>query len=170
MGSSWCVLVVFRLLLPCLLVASPFFVESVSSRKDGVSALEDYLREAESRGIIDAAQVLKLQELAEDVGLATAKDLLEPEGKLLNVEDEVKNDDERRSTFMRIYSHFTLLNVLYLSGAVITMGAYSLFMTLAIEKMHYGGMSVVMSLQMVAMGIAGIKAWETVEYSYVGGM
>lgn len=151
----------------CLFVLVIFFAVPVSP--NGGPSLDVYLRKAESKGIISASQVQKLLELAEEVQFQAGKGCREAVEEKL-VEDEVREEDKRLSTFMRIYSHFTLLNVLYLSGAVITMGAYSLFMTLAVESLSYKAMSMVMGVQIVLVGVVGAAAWDTVEYAYVGGM
>lgn len=156
--------------LQCFIIASVFFGAGWAGQKRGESSLDAYLKEAESRGIIEGPQALKLQLLAESMHLTVREHQKAAEGLPVEEEEEGKERGKRSSAFMRVYNHLTLLNVLYLSGAVITMGAYSLFMTLAVEKLNYSGMSVVMTVQMVAFGVAGVLAWSTEEYAYVGGM
>ena len=160
---------VFRCLLTISLVLAPL---PLCGGGRGELALDAHavdilLKEARVRGIIEASQAVTLQKLAESMRL--------PQDDGLGAAEERGGDgssdsDERTSTFMKVYNHLTLLNVLYLSGAVLTMGAYSLFMTLAVEKLHYGGLSVVMGVQVLAIGAAGIVAWDTVQYAYVGGL
>ncbi len=71
---------------------------------------------------------------------------------------------------MRVYNHLTLLNVLYLSGAVVVMGAYTIFMTMAVEKCSHTSLAGIMAVQVTLFGGAGVSLWYTVHYAYVGGM
>lgn len=168
-----------HLLLPCLLAVSLLLGLGWTGEKRSVSPLDGYLREAKSRGIIEEGQLLKLQQLAQSLqvtmtkqGSAThtpSKSVKEQEE--VNIQDpEGKLVDERHSTFMRVYNHLTLLNVLYLSGAVIVMGAYTLFMTLAVERCNYAIMGLIMSAQVLLFGGAGVIIWRSAEYAYVSGM
>lgn len=56
---------------------------------------------------------------------------------------------------MRMYDHLTLLNVLYFSGTLLIIGAYTLFMTLAWELARAGGLSAVMVAQVALSGASG---------------
>lgn len=75
------------------------------------------------------------------------------------------------SIFIKFYSHLTLLNILYFGGALLVMGAYTLFMTLAYENCSHMGLSVVMLAQVVAFGLGGIITWQyNMEFRFVGGL
>ena len=122
---------------------------------DAPDALQSYLDAARAEGIIDYEQSLKLQELASARGLKfTDKSALE----------------KRMAIFRRIYNHLTLINVLYLSGATIVMGAYTIFMTIAVHRFNSATLSVIMSLHVLFFGGVGIKLWYSIHYAYVGGM
>jgi len=149
------------LLVVSLLVSLPLCGGGRGKPALDPDAVDVLLKEAELLGIIDTSQASMLQKLAESMSLA--------EDESLGVAEKTYSD-ERTSAFMRVYNHLTLLNVLYLSGAVLTMGAYSLFMTLAVEKLHYGGLSVIVGVQALAVGAAGVVAWDTVQYAYLGGL
>ena len=69
---------------------------------------------------------------------------------------------------MRMYNRLTLLNVLYFSGALLVMGAYSLFMTLAVEHCTMRGLSFIIG-QTLALGVAGRRLWAT-DYQILGGL
>ena len=76
-----------------------------------------------------------------------------------------------QSLFFKFYSHLTLLNILYFGGALLVMGAYTLFMTLAYENCSHVGLSLVMLAQVVAFGLGGILMWQyNVEFRFVGGL
>lgn len=134
----------------------------------GEDALQRYLENAESAGIIDKQQLEKMRQLALSMHLSTVTTTPPPQHA--NDPEGQEPQDRRTSLFMRVYNQLTLLNVLYLSGAVIVMGSYSLFMTLAVERCHYAGLSVVMLVQVVFLSLAGLSLWESEEYAYAGGM
>ena len=71
-----------------------------------------------------------------------------------------------------MYNQLTLLNVLYFSGGVLIIGAYTLFMTLAWEARVCGGggTSSVMTIQVVLSGVIGIRLWFTEEWQFLGGL
>ena len=151
--------------------------------------LQSYLQRAMEEGIIDGYQVHKLQLLAISMNLnfpssplpaaspAPAEQSqeasleLEPQAAdSPEAEATTEPQDKRTSMFMRVYNHLTLLNVLYLSGAVTIMGAYSIFMTLAVERCNYAALSGIMLVQVVLFGGVGLSVWESEEYAYAGGM
>lgn len=77
---------------------------------------------------------------------------------------------KQESVFFKIYNQFTLLNVLYVSGTLLVMGAYTLFMTIAYEKFNYSGLSTVMLVQMGLFGGTGVQFWQTDQSKFVGGL
>ena len=78
---------------------------------------------------------------------------------------------EKQPLFMKFYNQLTLLNILYFGGALLVMGAYTLFMTLAYENCRYAGMSGIMLVQVVLFGVAGITVWLHYEgFQFVGGL
>ena len=126
-----------------------------------------YLERAEAEGILDEAQLSDLLQLARTMKLSISPRDQRDQGDAAPPE---AHDDDDDSAFMRIYGHLTLLNVLYLSGAVIVMGAYSLFMTLVYEKLNHGMISGVMAAQVLLCAGGGIYLWYSEEYAYLGGM
>ena len=78
---------------------------------------------------------------------------------------------EQQTFFMKLYNQLTLLNILYFGGALLVMGAYTLFMTLAYENCGYAGMGGIMLVQVVLFGVAGITLWQHYqEFQFVGGL
>lgn len=134
-------------------------------QKDGV-VVEDYLEQAEKEGIITRAQVEQLKRLAGDRN--EAETVKTDHGR----EPETPSEPETASLFIHMYNQLTLLNVLYFSGGVLIIGAYSLFMTLAWETRVCGGggTSSVMTIQVVLSGAIGIRLWFTEEWQFLGGL
>ena len=127
---------------------------------DGI-LLQDFLELAESKGIITQDQLSHLRKLADELGGV----------KTAAPEVELEEEPSKESVFMKMYNQLTLLNVLYFSGALLIMGAYTLFMTLAWEMFGGGGISSVMLFQVVLSGGIGVMLWSgTEEYQFVGGM
>ena len=79
-------------------------------------------------------------------------------------------EQTKPSVFMRMYDHLTLLNVLYFSGALLIMGAYTLFMTLAWELAGAGGLSAIMATQVALSGAIGVMLWNSDDYQFLGGL
>jgi len=71
---------------------------------------------------------------------------------------------------MKMYNRLTLLNVLYFSGALLTMGAYTLFMTVAWETYGFGGIGTFMLFQVLGAGGLGLKLWTSGDYQFLGGL
>lgn len=140
-----CVLGLFVLILT---VASNDASHSVS--------MERFLEKSHAAGIINSTQLLQLKSLAksEELSSETASETLPQEPGI----------------FMRMYGQFTLLNVLYFGGALLIMGAYTLFMTLAWERCGGDGITIVITLQAVAFGATGLSLWAIEEYQFLGGM
>lgn len=140
-------------------------------------AFQIYLERAESAGIIARDQSQQLAQLASSMGLRFSFDTAEhvtPEtyDDTANTSDttNITAAQERANIFMRVYNHLTLLNVLYLSGAVVVMGAYTIFMTLAVEKCSHASLAGIMGVQVAGLGWAGVTLWYTVQFAYVGGL
>lgn len=134
--------------------------------------LDKFLARATSAGIIDTNQEAMLRQLAAesvDTGLSGPASRAAEVKQTSQVRDE-KVANKRASMFLRVYNHLTLLNLLYVSGAVVIMGAYTLFMTLAVERCDYAQMSLVMALQVAVLGGAGWLLWDMEDYVYLGGM
>ncbi len=128
----------------------------------GQKSLQAFLERAEVEGIISPEQAEQLGELAKRVGG------VEAEGQSEREEEE---EPRGESVFKKMYNHLTLLNVLYFSGALLIMGAYTLFMTLAFEKCDANGLSFIMLLQTVLLGAVGVTLWIVSEdFQFVGGL
>lgn len=129
-------------------------------QKDGI-LVDEYLEHAEKEGIITRVQAQQLKKLARDMG----------EIETLAITPRPSEEEpEKPGVFMRMYNHLTLLNVLYFSGGVLIIGAYTLFMTLAWEMCGGGGISSVMSFQVVFSGAIGVLLWFTEEWQFLGGL
>ena len=143
-------------------------------RAKGSSDLDRFLESAESAGIVDCQQRIQLLQLASSLNLSTLSGASSigdiPDHAQQENSDSNGHPDKRTSVFMHVYNQLTLLNVLYLSGAVVTMGAYSIFMTLAVEQCNYSTLGAMMSIQASLFGCLGIALWRSVEYMYAGGM
>ena len=155
----------FRFVLLLLLSLAVTTSTAENEGKGGELHVGEYLARARELGIISEDQLTGLQRLAEEMGgLETLKVTVEggegEEGEL-----------EEASVFMRMYNQLTLLNVLYFSGALLIMGAYTLFMTLAWELWRQEGLSVVMVVQASLFGAVGVSLWlHSEEYQFVGGL
>jgi len=71
---------------------------------------------------------------------------------------------------MRLYNRLTLLNVLYFGGGLLVMGASTLFMTLAWEKLSGISLLIVIGSMLVCTGDVGIMFWSEEEYEMAGGL
>ena len=112
-----------------------------------------FLSAARAEGLISEDQLPSLLELAKKMGgAATAPEPKEP------------------SVFLKLYNQFTLLNVVYFSGALLIMGAYTLFMTIALEKFNHAGLSVIILIQTGVFGLVGVVFWGNEDYRFVGGL
>lgn len=142
-----------------LLVATTACLAAESER--GGISLQAFLDLAEDEGIVSTPQAEQLRELAARVGG------MEGGGQ----EEREVSEPAKKSVFMRMYNHLTLLNVLYFSGALLIMGAYTLFMSLAFESCASGGLSAIMLVQVVLLGVGGILLWIiSPDFQFVGGL
>ena len=123
------------------------------------SILQTFLIEAEKDGVINSVQLENLLQRAE-----------EDEKPVVYTEaEENENELSKPGVFIRMYNHLTLLNILYFSGALLIMGAYSLLMTLAWEHCNGTGITSVMVAQTFVFGIVGMILWNT-DYQFLGGL
>ena len=140
---------------------------------DGKLILGSFLDQAVSRGIISELQFLALHRMAVEMGGGKNEELklrgtnskMEGEGQ-----KEAKEMNGWSGVFVSMYNRLTLLNVLYFSGALLTMGAYTLFTTVAWETYGFGGIGTFMLVQAAALGWLGLTLWTSVEYQFLGGM
>ena len=141
--------------------------------------LVDFLHRARNGGLIDQTTSKKLLQLAANLtGSAVHPAQLklpsqeayagsEKDDSPINSKDETKEPNY----FMKFYNQLTLLNILYFGGALLVMGAYTLFMTLAYERCSYAGLSCIMLAQVAGFGLTGIFMWQTNdEFQFVGGL
>ena len=126
----------------------------------------EFLFRAETLGIVSSSQLEKLLRLSSETESETGE---AREGeKFPDFQGDAVQDAER-GVFMRMYNRLTLLNVLYISGALLVMGAYGLFMTLAVKHCTMRELSLIMIGKTLALGVAGLLLWTT-DYQFLGGM
>ena len=144
--------------MKCAVLFFCFVLAAAAKQRTERSKEVELLFRAEALGIISSSQLEDLLRLSAETG----------EEKVADFQDDIVQDVEK-SVFMRMYNRLTLLNVLYFSGALLVMGAYSLFMTLAVERCDMRELSVIMSGQTLALGVAGCLLWTT-DYQFLGGL
>ena len=124
--------------------------------------LQTFLEKAHELGIINEQQETELRDLALEVASS-----------------ERSPDDERGSesfsqtfsgVFLRTYDQFSLLNLLYFSGALLVMGAFTLFSTLAWTNFGYGGVTLILLVPLLFSGFLGIRLWDKGTYPILGGL
>ena len=130
------------------------------------TSLREYLQIAQTDGIISKEQYVQLQDLAIRLGL-----LLDDDG-VGRLPTEIPSDTPvaKPGIFMRLYNRLTLLNVLYFGGGLLVMGASTLFMTLAWEKLSGISLFIVIGSMSVCTGGVGIMFWNEEEYEMAGGL
>lgn len=147
-----------------LLAAVLLALTAVCEQSNTKEVLGEFLEAAKSAGIIDDTQLKNLNEFALQFSPQKSD-------TSSNEAAQEVGENTKRSAFMRLYDHLTLLNVLYFGGALLVMGAYTLFMTLALEKCDYAGLAFILIIQAVAFGVTGVLIWlRTEEYQFVGGL
>jgi len=124
------------------------------------SPVKEFLHIAQAEGIISASQLLKLQRLADKIGLQ------------LQLDDVPEKDTATASPgiFMKLYNRLTLLNVLYFGGALLVMGAATLFMTLAWERFSGINLFFIITAMSTCAGTIGVMFWKMEEYEMAGGL
>ena len=119
--------------------------------------LSELLQTAKREGILNDTQVKALLELANKT----------------RVKGDIISNGEiqppQHGLFMKMYNQLTLLNVLYFSGTLLIIGAYSLLMGIAWEHCNSTGISTVMIGQTLIFGVIGISLWST-SYQFLGGL
>lgn len=128
--------------------------------EDGGLDLRTFLQNAVRDGILTKTQHSELLARAEGKNILLSEIVIK---KSTNI--------EKNSVFIRMYNQFTLLNVIYFSGALLVIGAYTLFMTLAWERLGGAGIAAVMCAQSLASGVMGTQLWlNTTDYQFLGGL
>ena len=148
-------------LLSVLAITDDFIEE------DKKVSLNEFLSTAQVDGIISASQLLKLQQLANKLGV-----LLDDEVSEGQSVQESKDATVTASPgiFMKLYNRLTLLNVLYFGGALLVMGAATLFMTLAWERFSGISLFFLIAAMSACAGTAGVTLWKMEEYEMAGGV
>lgn len=160
-----------------LLVMKAAVSGQINSNQSSID-LVDFLHLARTGGLINQTTSNKLLQLATNL---TGSAVHQAQLKLSSQEayssrekDASKSEQEKGrepNFFMKFYNQLTLLNILYFGGALLVMGAYTLFMTLAYERCSYAGMSCIMLAQVAGFGLAGIFMWQNNdELQFVGGL
>ena len=135
--------------------------------EDEELTLQQFINQARSLDIITDEQALSLRTLAGEMGGERALHAKLSEAEKKKEEGYLAVGS---SVFMKMYNRLTLLNVLYFSGALLTMGAYTLFMTLAWETYGFGGIGTFMLFQVLGLGGLGLKLWTSGDYQFLGGL
>lgn len=152
-----CLLLLSTSLLSALAVTDDFIEENKVS-------LDEFLRTAQVEGIISASQFKKLQQLADNLGV------LLDDGVSKGRSEQAPKDATSPGIFMKLYNRLTLLNVLYFGGALLVMGAATLFMTLAWERFSGINLFFLIAGMSACAGTAGVTLWRMEEYEMAGGM
>lgn len=120
--------------------------------------IEKFLVTAKEKGIISEEQYGQLMVLSMDKFQGEARESVNTQA-----------GSSSQSVFVKMYNHLTLLNVLYFSGSLLIMGAYSLFMTLAFEHFTQRRWADMIALQAAGFGSVGLLIWNT-DYQFLGGL
>ena len=153
------IILVLLLLSTPLLNAELITNDSVEENKK--ISVKEFLLTAQAEGIISSSQLLELQRLADKTGLLL-DDVLET--------PSVQTTSDSPGTFMKLYNRLTLLNVLYFGGALLVMGAATLFMTLAWERFSGISLFFIIAAMSACAGSAGVMLWRMEEYQMPGGV
>ena len=148
-----------KLLLVFFSVSFLCFATAEEQSNKNLIVISTFLDKAKENDVISTQQFELLLAFAqeEDI-LSTIQDVVTTTTK-----------DNNPGVFTRMYNQLTLLNVLYFSGSLLIMGAYSLLMTLAYEHCTGVGLANVIAIQATAFGITGVLLWNT-EYQFLGGL
>ena len=156
-------------LLACCLLSLTAKAKSAVGKNEDISfTLRALFSRAVNDGIISKDQMQQL------LIMATEEDLLDsmlPRPAIKDAQPELEMPaEDTKNVFQRMYNQFSLLNVIYFSGALLIMSAYTLLMTIAWER--FGGWSIagIMAAQCSITGMLGITLWNTDEYQLVGGL
>lgn len=151
------------LLLSTLSSVIPITDDSI---KENRVSVKEFLHAAEMEGIISAAQILKLQSLADKIGLPL-DDALEGQSVQSSIDATVSASP---GIFVKLYNRLTLLNVLYFGGGLLVMGAATLFMTLAWERFSGISLFFIIAAVSACAGTGGVTFWKMEEYEMAGGL
>ena len=154
-----------------LLILSTPLVGALAIKDDLIEdnkkvTLNEFLRTAQVEGIISASQLLKLHQLADEIGLQL-DDV--PEGRSVQASKD-GTITASPGIFMKLYDRLTLLNVLYFGGALLVMGAATLFMTLAWERFSGISLFFLIAAMSACAGTVGVMLWKMEVYEMAGGM
>ena len=127
-------------------------------------SLDEFLRTAQEEEIISASQFKKLQQLADNLGV------LSDDAVSKGQSERAPEDATSPRIFMKLYNRLTLLNVLYFGGALLVMGAATLFMTLAWERFSGINLFFLIAAMSACAGTAGVTLWRMEEYEMAGGV
>ena len=144
-------------------------LQAEDERRDGVDSgidLHRFLERAHTLGLITDRQEIELRKLARGFGGGAHK-----AGDGESSSDKVDGHSRVFSNvFLQTYNQFTLLNVLYFSGALLVMGAFTLFSTLAWVNFGYGGVALILLIPIVLSGFLGVNLWGEGKYPVLGGL
>jgi hypothetical protein len=152
-------------LLGLALLSLSGLLQAEDERRDDADreiGLHHFLDRAHALGLITDRQEIELRNLARDLGGGA----LERDGE--SSSDRYSGVFSR--VFLQTYNQFTLLNVLYFSGALLVMGAFTLFSTLAWVNFGYGGVALILLVPILLSGFLGIKLWDEGDYPVLGGL
>ena len=173
--------VLFLQIIVLLLALKAAGGDQVNSNHTSID-LGEFLHRARDVGLIDELTSEQLLQLAANLTGAVVvhpATLKLPSQEAINSEKLQQRDDSisdgdvsrEQNLFMKFYNQLTLLNILYFGGALLVMGAYTLFMTLAYERSNYVGLSGIMLAQVAGFGLAGIVMWtNSDEFQFGGGL
>ena len=151
-------------LLTLLLLFTPLIADGLIKERQRAS-LNDFLLTAQTEGIISSSQLIKLLKLADKTGLLLSDAV--PKGEYVQASTVT---DSPPGIFLKLYNRLTLLNVLYFGGALLVMGAATLFMTLAWERFSGISLFLLIAAMSACAGTSGVILWKMEEYEMAGGM
>ena len=158
-------LLILLLLSTCSGAITDDSIKDTTEENKKVSLME-FLGTAQVEGIISASQLQKLQSLANKRGILL-EDVLEKQSIHSPTDATVISSP---GTFMKLYNRLTLLNVLYFGGALLVMGAGTLFMTLAWERFSGIALFFIIAAMSTCAGTAGVTFWRMEEFEMAGGL
>lgn len=142
--------------------------EAKDNEVGGAITLRQFLKRAHALGLISDRQELELQKLARQLYSEPA---VERDGVISSDAGNFDGFSQVFSTvFVRTYNQFSLLNVLYFSGALLVIGAFTLFSTLAWTNFGYGGVALVLLIPLLLSGYLGVVLWDEGSYPILGGL
>ena len=125
--------------------------------------LLQFLEKAHELGLVNERQQSELRQLALEMAAPSLADS-STESKREGLSQGFSE------VFLRTYDQFSLLNVLYFSGSLLVMGAFTLFSTVAWKNLGYGGVTLVLLVPLLLSGFVGVRLWEEGSYPVLGGL